>query len=311
VALRRRDVGAGVLACAWLVPALIVPPSAGAHAGVTGTVAFVADVAHVSAAAVWTGGLAFLALALLLSRADRWQLATRAVPRFSTLAVAAVGVLVVAGAVNGYIQVKSWASLFGTTYGWLLLAKIGLVLPLIALGAYNNMFAVPRLKAGIASAFEQRRFLRAVGVELALMMTVVGVTAVLVAESPARGTIVVAPVGPYASTTALGPLSLSVRVDPARSGSNLIDIRLYDRAGKPARVSAATIAASLPSEKLGPLRFTAHKLGVGHYAVHGANLTLAGKWKLEIAARRSEFDELTRTLSVPIGGTTLGSATGN
>jgi copper transport protein len=232
------------------------------------------------------------------------------VPRFSTLAVVSVAVLILAGAVNGYLEVRTWSSLFGTTYGWLLLAKIGLVLPLIALGAYNNKSAVPRLKAGIASAFEQRRFLRAIGAELALMVTVVGVTAVLVAESPARATSILAPAGPYASTTALGPLSLAVRVDPARSGSNVIDIRLYDRAGKPARVSAATIAASLPSQKLGPLRFTAHELGPGHYAVHGANLTLAGKWKLEIGARQSEFDELTRTLSVPIGASRLTRASG-
>jgi copper transport protein len=76
------------------------------------------------------------------------------------------------------------------------------------------------------------------------------------------------------------------------------------------RLAGASIAASLPSKNLGPLRFVAHRLGPGHYAVHGADLTLAGKWKLEIAARRGEFDELTKTLSVPIGASTLARASG-
>jgi hypothetical protein len=82
--------------------------------------------------------------------------------------------------------VRVWRGLWETTYGRLLLAKLALVLPLLALGAYNNRFAVPRLKAGIASAVERTRFLRTAGAELAPMAAIVGVTAVLVAQPPAR-----------------------------------------------------------------------------------------------------------------------------
>jgi hypothetical protein len=49
-------------------------------------------------------------------------------------------------------------------YGLLVLAKIVQVFRL-ALGAYNNRYAVPRLKAGMASVQERRR-LRVAGVEL-------------------------------------------------------------------------------------------------------------------------------------------------
>jgi putative copper export protein len=102
------------------------------------------------------------------------------------MALAAVATLLVAGVVNGYEQVRAWRGLWDTTYGLLLLAKVCLVLPLLALGAYNNRFAVPRLRRGIASLAERRRFLRAAGAELALMVVIVAVTAVLVAEPPAR-----------------------------------------------------------------------------------------------------------------------------
>jgi len=45
------------------------------------------DVIHIAAASTWVGGLGFMILALLLAGADRWPLASRAVPRFSILAV--------------------------------------------------------------------------------------------------------------------------------------------------------------------------------------------------------------------------------
>ena len=51
--------------------ALVVTPSLAGHASVSGKLAFVADVAHVAAAAAWTGRLAFLVLGLVLARHER------------------------------------------------------------------------------------------------------------------------------------------------------------------------------------------------------------------------------------------------
>ena len=88
-----------------------------------------ADVLHVVAAALWTGGLAFLVIGLRLAEGDRWPLATRAVPRFSTMAVHSVVALIVAGFVAAYLQVRTWRGLWETEYGLLLLAKIVLAPP--------------------------------------------------------------------------------------------------------------------------------------------------------------------------------------
>ena len=110
---------------------LLTPPASG-HASVSGGLALVADVAHVTAAAVWVGGLAALVLALLWAGTERWELAVNAVPRFSMLAVGAVSVLLVSGTTSGYLQVRALRGLWETTYGQLLLVKIALVLPLLA-----------------------------------------------------------------------------------------------------------------------------------------------------------------------------------
>ena len=57
---------------------MALTPSFSGHASTAGNLALVSDIAHVIAAALWTGGLGFLVLALVLSREDRWPLATRA-----------------------------------------------------------------------------------------------------------------------------------------------------------------------------------------------------------------------------------------
>ena len=297
--LRRRSDRTALADVALLVAGgLALTPALAGHASISGAVAFVADVAHVEAAAAWVGGLAFLVLALVWAGGERWSLAARAVPRFSRLAVLSVAVLLVAGTVNGYLQVRAWRGLWETTYGLLLLGKIALVLPLLALGAYNNRYAVPRLRDGTASAPERRRFLRNAGFELALMATIVAVTAVLVTEPPARAEVV--PRGPYATTAQLGDLELNLVVDPAVAGPNQIHLYLTTPSGQPTDVDEATVAATLASRGIGPLRLQAHRAGPGHFVVHGAQLALAGDWQLRVDTRRGEFDAAAATVSVPI-----------
>jgi len=166
--------------------ALVMAPSLSGHAGSGSRLAAVADLAHLAAAAVWTGGLAVVFVALLTAGAARWELAATAVPRFSRLAVASVAVLITAGVVNAYEELDSWSELWETTYGRLLLVKLALVVPLLALGAYNNRYSVPRLRSAAASPGERRRFLRSAAGELALVVGIVAVTAALVSEPPGR-----------------------------------------------------------------------------------------------------------------------------
>ena len=145
------------------------------------------DAVHVEAAAIWTGGLAFLLLLILgAGGGRRWRLASVAVPAFSRVAVVSVAALVIAGAIRGLVELGSVSALWDTTYGRLLLLKIALVLPLLALGAFNNRYSVPQLRAETASPTEQRRFLRSAGAELFVVVAVVLVTAFLVDHQPPK-----------------------------------------------------------------------------------------------------------------------------
>jgi len=281
--------------------ALALTPALSGHARVQGALGVVSDWVHVLAASVWTGGLAVLLVALLLARGDRWSLASRVVPRFSTLAVISVALLLAAGVVSGFLEVRTWSGLWSTTYGRLLLVKIALVVPLLVLGAFNNRISVPQLRSDAASALEQRRFLATVGVELAIVVVVLGVTAALVAETPAKAQQFASAAGPVLRDVPVGPFDLDVLVDPARIGPNAIHVTVLDRStGQLADVDEIHVAASLPAAGLGPLRFKTTTAGPGHAIVSGAMFPVAGDWQLEVDIRRGESDQWSTALDIPI-----------
>jgi copper transport protein len=281
---------------------MALTPSLSGHASTAGALAMTADVAHVIAAALWTGGLGFLVVALVFAAADRWPLATRAVPRFSNMAVVSVAALLAAGVVNGYLQVRTWSALWETEYGLLLLAKVALVVPLLGLGAYNNRYAVPRLKAGIASVLERRRFLRAAGVELVIMVAVVAVTAVLVNAEPARTELVMMH-GSTETTADLGNgVECAVSAVPGTAGRNELHLMFSAHGGEPPDLEEVNVSATLPSQEVGPFRYTARPVQGHHgeYVVQNAQLAIPGEWHVRIEARRGELELLTATVTISI-----------
>jgi copper transport protein len=153
VALAARSLGGRVertlaLAACSLGALLAATPALAGHSQVEGPPAVLANAVHVEAAALWAGGLVFLLLLLGWSGARRWEVAAGAVPAFSAVALVAVAALIVGGVVNSVVEVGSWDGLRETTYGRLLLLKLAFVVPVLALGAFNNRVSVRRLEQG-------------------------------------------------------------------------------------------------------------------------------------------------------------------
>ncbi|MFF9034094.1 copper resistance CopC/CopD family protein [Streptomyces sp. NPDC014892] len=90
------------------------------------------DVLHLLAVAAWLGGLTTLLVALFRAPVDA-QIETGAVRRFSRVAFGSVLVLTATGIYQSWRQVGSWSALTGTSYGQLLLVKIGLVAVLVGI----------------------------------------------------------------------------------------------------------------------------------------------------------------------------------
>jgi putative copper resistance protein D len=159
-AVWRRGV-ALALAVAY-VAALAFAGHAAAGEGTEGVVHEMADVLHLIAAAAWLGALVPLAIVLGAAKdtSSALAVARTATLRFSTLGVVSVGTVLVTGIVNTFELTGSWAALFGTVYGRLLLVKIALFLAMLAIAAVNRMRLTPQLVAGGAAAGPALRQLR-------------------------------------------------------------------------------------------------------------------------------------------------------
>lgn len=103
---------------------------------------------HIISGVVWIGGLAFLAV-LATSRgrlgegagllwADIWR-------RFSLVALVSVGAVLTSGLWMSWKHVGSISQLWTTTYGLFVLIKILLVLGMMAAGAVNQFWLMPRI----------------------------------------------------------------------------------------------------------------------------------------------------------------------
>ena len=111
-------------------------------------VGFAADAAHVSAGAVWFGGLGALLVVLRRRRqADDTAGAAEAVATFSGWAAIVVGAVVISGSILGWIEVGGLQPLTSTTYGRLLMAKVVLVLVVLAGAAWNRFRLIPAMEA--------------------------------------------------------------------------------------------------------------------------------------------------------------------
>jgi copper transport protein len=139
-----------------------------------------------------------------------------------------------------------------------------------------------------------------VAVELALAVVIVGITAALVAEPPARAQLV-GETGPVSRHVFVHPYQVDVVVDPGRTGSNELRVHVLNHlTGQPAKVAEIRVDASLPAAGIGPLRLQTVPAGPGHAVVPRATFPLAGRWTLRLAIRRGEFDQSSSQVIVPI-----------
>ncbi|HTC76261.1 MAG TPA: CopD family protein [Edaphobacter sp.] len=117
--------------------------------------------AHQLGAGLWIGAMPFLLISL--RRAGDPEEAKRLLRRFSPLALAGAGTLLVGGLGMGWMYLgisadKSLSSVYGTAYGVMMISKVYLFLVVAAMGA-GNFFLVRRIETAPVSLLTRlRRF---------------------------------------------------------------------------------------------------------------------------------------------------------
>ncbi len=104
---------------------------------------------HIVAGCVWGGTVVVYALTVLPQLRRRHaaaEIAETAV-RLSTLAGAALAVVLATGLWHAWVQIETLRGLFATEYGWILLLKLSFVAIMMGIGALNRFFVVPSIEA--------------------------------------------------------------------------------------------------------------------------------------------------------------------
>jgi copper transport protein len=251
-----------------------------------------ADFVHIGAMAVWLGGLVIL-LGFLLRQASEPELQT-ILPTWSRWAASAVAVLLLAGSVQALIEIRTLSALIGTTYGQLVLVKVGLVGAVLAVAAYSRRLVRRRIAAG-----RPAKLRRAVGVELAITAAVLVVTTVLVQTTPGRNAEASTQAFGYVTTLTTELYMLNVRVDPAKVGSNFVHLTVYTADRMPQPVLEWKVTAAQPEAGVEPIDIPV--LGIaGNRAFGEIALPTAGEWQFRFTLRTTEIDQATVTATVPV-----------
>jgi copper transport protein len=289
--------------------ALAVAPALAGHASTQHPVwaLFGLDVAHVLAMSAWLGGLVLLlacvpAATRALAAPERSRLLAATLVRFSTVALAAVGVLLATGVTQALINVRTLDAFGSTAYGRAVLIKAGLLAVLVGLGAINRRRVVAALRrvasAGDAPGGGGRLLRRTLRAEVALVLVVLGVTGALTGYPPPAATAG----GPQSVSKRMGPLDLELTVDPAQTGPNALHVYLFRaRDGVPfTGTKELTVRLSQPSRGIGPIEARLHRAGPGHFLADAVTLSPGGTWQIEVTDRVSDFEQYATTASVKV-----------
>ncbi len=323
---RRQMETLGIAAGAALLLTLSLAGHNAAGKGPVEQAGMVADWLHLLAAAAWVGGLVHLALVLplaarRLARPQQVQLLGSVVPRFTGLAVLSVSVLIATGTYQAWLLVGSWAALLTPGYGLVLLLKLLLLLPALALGAVNSLLmgrAFGRatspnpslLRRGTDRARREAVALEpgfrvAVWLEL-LTLTVIlflagGLTALAPPRSPGQVTGLLV-------RAQLDELRAELAVVPGLPGLNGYDVQLRDAGGRPVLAERVVLRLAFLEEDLGVAEAPLMPVGEGRFRGSGSELSVLGRWQAEILVRRAGRGDarLVTMLAPGVAGTSGG-----
>jgi copper transport protein len=286
----------GALAAA---AATLVVPGLGGHAAQTSPrgLSLGVDWLHLAAGSIWLGGLVgLLVLWISLEASKRVAGLAICVPRFSTVAFFSVMVLIGSGIWASIDHIPTLASLWQTSYGKAIVAKVALLACALLLASVNLARTKPRLEAsgrapglGASAAVQLRRLVTG---EVVLVAAAVFAAAVLTSLAPpakALGSIGHASAhvgpGPVRTVVTRNGYRLEFGVDPNRAAvPNTFAVRIT-RAGRPVRSADVTATFTMLDMEMGQQAYHLQHTGGGNYRRAAPALVMVGHWGLSFDVR--------------------------
>lgn len=295
------DRAAGWLLGGGALVALVGPSVVGhSRAFTPSSLLVAADVLHVTAGAIWLGGLVGLVLTMR-ALAGREVLAAQTLARFSTLAGGVLLAVAATGTFLAWRILGSWAGLVETAYGWLLLSKIAIALVVAGVGGWNRWRVLPAVRRAAGFGDRERAaaaVTRTVRVEAVLLVALLCVTGVMVNRSPRPAPVTVASGATGVGAATAGDLRVLAVMDPRRKGINTLLVQVQDAAGEPYDPPTSPVV-ELRTEGLDVGEVTVRSIGAGTYRGEVV-VPRAGEWEVQVSIALSRFENPVTTVRLSV-----------
>ena len=251
---------------------------------------------HVTSIAWWAGELLPLALVLRQSHA----VADPPLMRFSRFIPFVIAPLAISGVTLGVIQLGPPSAAWLTPYTYLFAAKLVLLVILFSVAAWNRWYLTARIVAGQEGA--RRHLRRAIAVEIALIVAIVGVAAGWRFTAPPRSVAAELASGTSVELTFSGALTGILNIAPGRVGANAVTVTLVDADDAPAGVKSVRVFFSNPELGIEKLEATGSmdEAQAGIWRAEDFLVPAAGQWTVSVEARVSDFVQARAPATVTI-----------
>jgi copper transport protein len=305
--------GIGALGAA---AAVLVIPGASGHAAQTAprVLSLLLDWLHLISGSIWLGGLlGLIVLWWSLPAGRRVSALSVVIPRFSNVAFVSVLVLLGTGTWATVLHMPLLSAMWTTSYGQVILVKIGLLLAAMLLGAVNLVRTKPRLAAartrpelGQPTAVLLRRL---ISVEALLVTVAVFAAATLSSLAPPAAALAqegsalakVGP-GPVSQTVHKDGYTLKVLVNPNKAvAPNSFAVQITKN-GAPVSGADVTLTFLMLDMTMGQQEYQLKETKPGLYSHAAPALVMVGHWGLS-------FD-ITPKSGLPLTALVVDHATG-
>ena len=260
---------------------------------------WILDYTHNLLSSIWIGGVIFFAFIALptIAKTDnstKEKITLSLIPRFSGLFIIAIGILIITGPTLLWFLDDNVSSLTESTYGKLIMLKIGIAISMIAFGGSYQLKFLGHMK-DYEKLNISRKISKPLKVEAGLGIALLAVVALLVNSSLPAGEVQSADALQgtfgYESIMFSENAKFDVKVEPAGIGPNTISVIVSSFDDKPlADISGVKIKVSNPQKNIAPIIADVTEDEQNSIIKYSADTTFgfAGNWQIELEAQREQ-----------------------
>ncbi|MGI0082101.1 MAG: virginiamycin B lyase family protein, partial [Nitrosopumilaceae archaeon] len=268
--------------------------------------AMILDYVHNLLAAVWIGGVIYIAFVIIPSFANlesnkKERISFSVIPKVSSMVIIAVGILIITGPTLLWFLESDVGLLYDSTYGKLILAKIILGGIMVSIGGYNQFRIQKPAEKNLGSGSIQvyNKFKKSLKIEAGVGIVLLGIVALLANSSLPAGEIKEVQAQEvsfgYQTVQFSSGVKFNIEITPFSSGTNEITTSVLAFDGTSLTdVSAVKMKISNPQKNISPVELNVLTLesvdtnsSTMQY-VGNATFGFPGTWHIEIEAQRTQ-----------------------